>query len=54
MQFEETFSYLTRLGIVFERILLDHTNRSKIFKFDPSFNGLCKKSYQGTQVKATF
>ena len=54
MPIEETFSILTRLGMVSEGILLDHTNRSKIFNFDTFFNSLCKKSYLASQVEATF
>ena len=54
MPIEETFSILTHLGMVSTRILLNHTNQSKIFKFDPFFNSLCKNSYQETEVEANF
>ena len=35
-------------------ILLDNGNRSKLINFDLFFNGFCMKSYQTTQIEATF
>ena len=35
-------------------ILLDHPNRNNLFNFHPFENGFCKKSYQTTQIEATF
>ena len=34
--------------------LLDHTNWSNLFNFDPFLNGFCMKSYQTTQIEAVF
>ena len=35
-------------------ILLDHENRSDLLNFDPFLTGLCMKSYQTTQIEASF
>ena len=36
------------------QILLDHGNRSNLFNFESFWNGFCMKSYQTTQMEATF
>ena len=48
------FNFDPFLKFLLWEIILDHENRSNLFKFDPLLNGFCMKSYNTTQMEATF
>ena len=52
-EIEAPFSNLLVFEWSLYGILLDHANRSNLFKFYLLLNGFCMKSYQTTQIEAT-
>ena len=51
---KQPFQILLVFEWSFYEILVDHANRSNLFKFYSLLNGFCMKSYQTTQIEATF
>ena len=51
---KQTFQFWSVLEWCLQEIQLGYANRNRLFNFDPSLNGFCRKSYQTTQIEATF
>ena len=51
---KQTFQFWSVFEWCLQEIQLSYGNRNKLFNFDPGLNCFCIKSYQTTQIEATF